>query len=178
MDNILVYLGIGLVVGVVSGSVGIGGGVLMLPALMWLCGMEPRCAAGTTLAVLVVPVVLPAAYDYWCNHHVNVKAALWIALAFAIGGYTGAALRTNHVLPDWLLRLGLGLIMMYIALNLIVISDSEAAKAAAGVTATLLAWLTFLWLRAVGKGALARPKLHEQIQRMHEQGHGDPDYYI
>jgi uncharacterized membrane protein YfcA len=176
--EIVFYLLIGLVVGVVSGSVGIGGGVLMLPALMWICNMEMRRAAGTTLAVLVVPVVLPAAYEYWEKGHVDLKAASLIALTFAIGGFAGAALRNNHVLPEGGLRLALGLLMMYIAINLVVMSDAESAKAAAGLTATALAFLVYLGLRLVGKRALVRPKLGEEIRRMEKEGHGDPDYYI
>jgi len=176
--EILLYIGLGLTVGVVSGSVGIGGGVLMLPLLTWMCGMHPQRAAGTTLAVLVVPVVLPAAYDYWLKDQIDLKAALWIALAFAIGGYAGAALRNNALLPEGLLRICLGLIMMYIAVHLVVMWDADAAKAAAGVTASLLAWLAYLGLRSLGRRALAPAKLQEQIQRMDQQGRGDPDYYI
>jgi uncharacterized membrane protein YfcA len=175
--EIVGYLLIGLVVGVVSGAVGIGGGVLMLPALMWFCHMPPQRAAGTTLAVLVVPVVLPAAYHYWVEGHVDLKAAFWIALALAIGGFTGAALRNNQVLPENALRLGLGLLMMYIAMNLIVAADNEAVKAAAGITAVILAWFAYLGLRMLGKRALAKPQLREQIQRMDQEGHG-PDYHI
>jgi hypothetical protein len=74
--------------------------------------------------------------------------------------------------------MGLGLVMMYIAVNLIVETDSAAVKAAAGVTALVLAWLGYFILRAAGRRALARPKLQEEIRRMDEQGHGDPDYYI
>ena len=76
------------------------------------------------------------------------------------------------------LRLGFGLVMLYIALNLIVVSDSEAAKATAGVTATVVALLGYWGLRVLGRRALARPKLEEEIQRMEKEGHGDPDYYI
>jgi uncharacterized membrane protein YfcA len=176
--DILLYLGIGLAVGLVSGTVGIGGGVLMLPALMWICGQDLKLAAGTTLAVLVVPVVLPAAFEYWIKGYVDVKAALWIALAFTIGGYLGAVLRNNNALPEEMLRFALGLIMMYIAINLVVSSNSAATKAAAGLMAMVLAWLAFLWLRAVGKRSLAKPKLQDLIRRMDEKGHGDPDYYI
>ena len=79
--DILRYLAIGLAVGTVSGALGIGGGVLMLPALWWLCEMPPTKAAGTTLAVLVVPVVLPAAWEYYDKGHIDVRAALWIAVA-------------------------------------------------------------------------------------------------
>jgi uncharacterized membrane protein YfcA len=176
--DIVLYLSIGLVVGVVSGTLGIGGGVLMLPALWWLCNFPANRAAGTTLAVLVVPVVLPAAYEYYVKGNVDWKAALWIALAFAVGGYGGAVLRHRHVLPEEVLRLAFGLIMIYIAFSVILSADPDAAKAAAGIAATGLAWVGFVGLRMLGRRALARPKLQEQIQRMDQQGHGNPDYYI
>jgi uncharacterized membrane protein YfcA len=176
--TILLYLAIGLAVGVVSGSVGIGGGVLMLPALIWLCGFKADMAAGTTLAVLVVPVVLPAALEYYTRDKIDIHAALFIAVAFAVGGYAGAFLRHEHYLPEELLRLCLGLIMMYIAFNLIVMSDSQAAKAMAGLVGTVAAWLAFLGLRSLGRRTLSRPHLKAEIRRMDQTGHGDPDYYI
>ena len=176
--DIIQYLCIGLAVGVISGTLGIGGGVLMLPALWWICNLPPSRAAGTTLAVLVVPVVLPAAYEYYAKGNVDWRAALWIAAAFAVGGYGGAVLRNRHLLPEELLRLLFGLIMIYVAFNVMLSAEPDAAKAAAGIVATLLAWLGFLALRALGRRALARPKLQEQIQRMDEQGSGSPDYYI
>jgi uncharacterized membrane protein YfcA len=175
--DILLYVSIGLAVGVISGTLGIGGGVLMLPALVWI-GLMPSKAAGTTLAVLVVPVVLPAAWEYYNKGNVDLKAAAWIAIAFAIGGYGGAVLRHQHVLPEGFLRLSFGLIMVYIAFTLITASDSEVAKAAAGLTATLAAWLAYFGLRVLGRRALTRPNLHEQIRRMDEQDRGDADYYI
>src|SRR5438094_9377817 len=156
--DILLFLGIGLVVGVLSGTLGIGGGVLMLPALIWLCGLPPSRAAGTTLAVLVVPVVLPAAYAYFEKDNIDFRAAMWIALAFGFGGYGGALLRNYEVLPEELLRLAFGLIMIYIACNVILSSDAHAAKAAAGLTATVLAWLAYVALRTLGRRMLARPK--------------------
>ena len=176
--DIFLYLCIGLAVGLVSGLLGIGGGVLMLPLLIWFCRLSPATASGTTLAVLVVPVVLPAALEYWSHGHIDFKAALWIALAFGVGGYAGATLRSQELLPESALRLGFGLVMMYVAFNLIVVSDSEAANAAAGVTAMTVALAVYWVLRMVGRRALARPKLQEEIQRMEKEGHGDPDYYI
>jgi uncharacterized membrane protein YdjX (TVP38/TMEM64 family) len=68
--------------------------------------------------------------------------------------------------------------MIYIAFSVILSADPDAAKAAAGIGATVVAWLAFLVMRALGRRALVRPKLQEQIQRMDEQGHGNPDYYI
>jgi uncharacterized protein len=176
--EILRYIAIGLAVGLVSGLLGIGGGVLLVPGLMWICGLTFTEAAGTTLAVLVVPVVLPAAWEYYARGYVDLKAAIFIALAFALGGYIGAWLRHEQALPEGFLRLCLGLIMVYIAANMIVLSNSEAANAAAGVMATVAAWLTYLWLRVLGKRVLARPKLTDNILRAAEQRRGEPDYHI
>jgi uncharacterized membrane protein YfcA len=176
--DIVHFLCIGLVVGVISGMLGIGGGVLMLPALVWICELKPSRAAGTTLAVLVVPVVLPAAYEYYTKGNVDLRAALWIALAFAVGGYGGALLRHVHILPEETLRLVFGLIMIYIAFSVILSADPDAAKAAAGVVGAGAAWMAYLGLRALGRRALARPGLREQIQRMDQEGHGEADYYI
>jgi uncharacterized membrane protein YfcA len=176
--DIFLFLGIGLAVGMVSGMLGIGGGVLMLPALVWICGLKPSTAAGTTLAVLVVPVVLPAAYEYYMSGHLDLRAACWIAVAFSAGGYLGAVLRHQRVVPEEVLRVAFGLIMIYIAFSMILSSDPNAAKAAAGVGAAGIAWLTFLGLRMLGRRALSRAKLQDQIQRMDEQGYGNPDYHI
>jgi len=176
--DILQFLAIGLVIGVISGALGIGGGVLMLPALIWICKLPPSRAAGTTLAVLVVPVVLPAAWAYYQNKNVDFRAAAFIAVAFACGGFGGAWLHNANILPEEWLRLFFGLIMIYIALNMILMSDPETAKAAGGLSATIVAWLLYWRLRVLGKRALVTPKLEQQIRRMDEEGHTGTEYHI
>ncbi len=176
--HILLYLGIGLGVGFVSGILGIGGGVLLMPALTWLCGMDYRLAAGTTLAVLVVPVVLPAAWEYYAADNVNVVAAAWIAAPFAVGGYLGAVLAQSGYLPVGTLRLGFGLLLLYMATRLIVNSTSETANALAGLLMVACGWLVYLRLRLLGRRHLNRPDLGKQIRISEEKGGGEPDYYI
>lgn len=171
--RILLYLVIGLSVGSVSGALGIGGGVLLVPALIWLCGFEPRTAAGTTLAVLAVPVVLPAVWRYYTARLLDLEAAIWIAAAFAGGAYLGATLVVNQLISEEVLRLCFGLGMVYIALRMIVASDSEAANAAAGLIATVLAWCIYWILRQLGRHHLNRPDLGQEIRRMQEEGRGD-----
>jgi uncharacterized membrane protein YfcA len=179
--RIILFLAIGLVIGAASGALGIGGGVLLVPALVWLCGMEYQQAAGTTLAVLVVPVVLPAVIFYARLGKVDVEAAIWLAIAFAGGSVLGALLVSNGLLPDHLLKLVFGLMMMYIAVRFILGSDSDALSAAAGLAAVLFAWVSYLWLRALGRRHPPPPRppsLGEQIRLLREQGHGDTDYSI
>jgi uncharacterized membrane protein YfcA len=174
--RILLFLVIGLTVGSVSGALGIGGGVLLVPALIWLCGFEYPKAAGTSLAVLVPPIGLPAAWKYFVEKRMDLDAAIWIALAFAIGAYFGASI--SQYLPVRTLRLGFGLLMIYIAIRFLFASDSEVVYALAGVVGVTIAWLCYLGLRALGRRHLPRPDLGQQIRTMQQQGRGDVDYHI
>ena len=172
----LIYVLIGLGVGSISGIMGIGGGVLLVPALIWLCEFEPRKAAGTSLAVLIPPIGLPAAWRAYQENHVDLPAALFIAAAFTVGAYASRGL-VAHIPDEWF-RLAFGMLMMFIAMRLVIASDSEAASAAAGLTAVVLAWLGYLGLKLLGRRCLRPVSLGEQIQKKHEQGGDDSHYHI
>lgn len=174
--SIFLYILIGLAVGSVSGAFGIGGGVLLVPMLIWLCEFEPRKATGTSLAVLALPVCLPAAFTAFRKNHVDLEAVLWIAGAFLVGALTTRAM--VDYLPDRALRFLFGLLMVYIAARFLLSANSEAAYAGAGLVAVGLAWLAFLGLRLLGRRHLAAPVLGQEIQRMQHEHRGDPDYYI
>jgi len=90
MGMLVVFLLIGLAAGVLSGLFGIGGGVLIVPALMLVGRMQPLQATGTSLGALLLPVGALGAYEYYRNGHVNVAASLCIAFGLAIGAYFGA----------------------------------------------------------------------------------------
>ncbi len=117
MLEVGLYLILGLITGTVSGLIGIGGGVLLTPALVYLFGFTQHSAQGTTLALLVPPVSLLAAWTYYQQGDVNIKVALLIFMGFFMGGLIGAKVAIN--LPEiWLKKsfgmfiLGLGLKMM------------------------------------------------------------------
>jgi uncharacterized membrane protein YfcA len=94
---------IGLLVGVVSGVVGIGGGVLFVPALVWLAGMSQHKAQGTSLGALLAPVGIFAFMEYYRKGNADLKVALLLALGFLIGGYFGAV-GAQHISDLWLRR--------------------------------------------------------------------------
>ncbi|MDC8003637.1 sulfite exporter TauE/SafE family protein [Aureisphaera galaxeae] len=82
---------IGLAAGVLSGFMGVGGGVVMIPLMILLLGYDQHAAQGTSLAVLAVPVTFVAAYTYHSTGHpINWRYALVIALFFIVGGYLGS----------------------------------------------------------------------------------------
>src|SRR5437016_8791845 len=105
--RILLYLALGWGIGTLSGALGIGGGILLVPALMWLCKFDYPRAAGTSLAILVPPIGLLAAWRSYLDGRVDIEAAVFIALSFAGGAYLGAAL-VGHI-PEATLRFSFGM---------------------------------------------------------------------
>ncbi|PKP52414.1 MAG: permease [Bacteroidetes bacterium HGW-Bacteroidetes-1] len=81
---------IGLFAGVFSGLIGLGGGLIIIPALIYLLHMDQYTAQGTSLAIMLPPIGLMAAYNYYKVGALNLKYALIIAAAFFIGGYFGS----------------------------------------------------------------------------------------
>lgn len=90
MANIVSYVVLGLAAGILSGLVGIGGGILIVPALVFLFGFSQQQAQGTTLALLVPPIGILAAWTYYKSGVVDIKAAGLIAAGFVIGSLLGA----------------------------------------------------------------------------------------
>ncbi len=95
---------IGLVVGVFSGIVGIGGGILFIPALVYLLGMSQHKAQGTSLGALLLPVGIFAFLEYYRRGNADVRVALLLAAGFLVGGYFGAA-GAQHIPDLWLRRI-------------------------------------------------------------------------
>ncbi|MDD3365510.1 MAG: sulfite exporter TauE/SafE family protein [Syntrophomonas sp.] len=89
MSNILPYLILGLLAGILSGLIGIGGGIIIVPALVFVFGMTQHQAQGTTLALMVPPVGLLAAWSYYTRGFVDFKIAGLIIVGFFIGGLVG-----------------------------------------------------------------------------------------
>ena len=90
--NLAGFLLVGLFAGVLSGLFGIGGGIVIVPALLLIFQMKPHMATGTSLAALVLPVGLFAALNYYKQGAVNLQAALLIAAGLALGAYAGSKL--------------------------------------------------------------------------------------
>jgi hypothetical protein len=95
MISILLYILLGLTAGFFGGLVGIGGGIIIVPALVFLFGLSQHKAQGTTLALLVPPIGLLAAWTYFKQGHVDIKIAIFICIGFFVGGLFGAKLATS-----------------------------------------------------------------------------------
>ncbi|EZH74017.1 permease [Aquimarina atlantica] len=108
---------IGLLAGFFSGTLGIGGSVIMIPLLILWVNFSQHEAQGTSLAVLAVPVTLLAAYNYYNEGFVNWKYAIIIAVTFIIGGYLGSKLAIS--INQALLKKIFGGVLLLVALKMI-----------------------------------------------------------
>jgi hypothetical protein len=95
---------VGVVVGMVSGVVGIGGGILFVPALVWLLGMDQHKAQGTSLGALLAPVGILAFLEYYRKGNADIRVAALLAAGFLVGGYFGAV-GAQHISELWLRRI-------------------------------------------------------------------------
>ena len=108
---------IGLFAGVLSGLFGIGGGVVIVPALIYIAGFRQHVATGTSLAVLLPPIGIAAAFEYYRNGRVDVRAAVIIAAAVLVGGWLGALVANR--MPGPQLRLAFGIFVVCLGVYLI-----------------------------------------------------------
>lgn len=114
---LLMLLLIGLVTGVIAGMFGIGGAIVMVPALVFVVGFSQHMAQGTSLAVMLPPIGIFAAYNYWKAGHVNIKFALILAATFMIGSYFGSKLALT--LPQPVLKKLFGLLLILAAAKML-----------------------------------------------------------
>jgi len=117
MTSTILFILIGIVAGILSGMFGIGGGVIIVPALMFLCGFSQLKAQGTSLAVLLLPVGIFAFIEYYKKGQVNLQAGVLIVIFLVIGSVFGAKIAQN--LPIAVLRKGFGILMILISLKMI-----------------------------------------------------------
>ena len=95
---------LGFAVGVFSGMVGIGGGILLIPGLVWLFAMDQHKAQGTSLAALLLPVGILAFWNYYRVVTADIRIGLLLAAGFTVGGYFGG-LGAQYVPDLWLRRI-------------------------------------------------------------------------
>jgi len=117
LNQIIILALIGLVGGAASGLLGIGGGLVMIPAMILFMGFSQHQAQGTTLGVLVFPVAILSVINYYRNGYIDFKFVLVLALTFVIGNYFGSLLAVN--LDAKLLRRIFGVFLLLISFKLV-----------------------------------------------------------
>jgi len=113
----IIYIAIGISSGILAGILGIGGGILIVPALMYVAGFSQKLAIGTSLAVLLPPIGIAAVIEYYRNGYVDFKAALIIASTAIIGAWIGA--RSAHYIDAHTLKIIFGVFLIFLGIYMI-----------------------------------------------------------
>jgi len=116
-STLIILILIGLFAGAFSGMIGLGGGLVIIPALIYLLGMNQYMAQGTSLAIMLPPIGLMAAFNYYKAGALNLKYAMIIAVAFFIGGYFGS--KWAVTIPEAVLRKIFAVTLIIVAIRML-----------------------------------------------------------
>ena len=117
MNDIVILLIIGLVAGILSGMVGIGGGIIVVPALVYFLGFSQHSAQGTVLFMFLLPIGILGVLNYWQAGFVDWKVACVMAVTFLAGSFIGS--KTAIVVDQQLLKRIFGVVIFFLSLKMI-----------------------------------------------------------
>ena len=117
IQQIIILSLIGVLAGIIAGGMGVGGGIIIVPALVFIFGMSQHHAQGTSLAVLLPPISLLAVLKYHKDGYIDYKFALILAITFFLGSYLGGLFAVN--LPAKTLKKIFGILMLLAGIKMI-----------------------------------------------------------
>lgn len=116
MNTLILLILIGLMAGILGGFIGVGGGIIVVPAMIYFMGMGQHTAQGTSLAMMLPPIGLLAVWNYHKEGAVDMMAAMILAIGFIIGGYLGSKLSLR--LDETKVKFVFGLFMVLVAIRM------------------------------------------------------------
>jgi len=125
-QTILIVILIGIAAGMLSGLVGIGGGLIIVPALVYFLGMSQHSAQGTSLGLILLPVGILAVMAYYKQGHVDPKIVGLLAIGFVAGSFFGSKISLN--LPQETVKKIFAVLMIIIAVKMIFFDRKAVAK--------------------------------------------------
>ena len=177
VSDLLGFLLLGSVIGVISGMLGIGGGILVIPALVFFFSFTHKQAVGTSLGMMLPPIGILACLQYYRADQVKVLPAVLLSVGFMAGAWVGAYGVTSGRVPERALRIGFALFIIYVAGNMLFRSERRVWA----VLQTFLLMggfvLAHVLFRAVGK-RWDRGFTADVVYRRRVQSAMAPDYEI
>ena len=132
---IVMLILIGFFAGVLSGLVGVGGGIVIVPCLVFFLAFTQKMAQGTSLALLTLPVVILGMLQYFKQGHIDFKIVIFLAIGFIVGGFFGGKLAVS--LPENILKKVFSIILFIVAIKLFYESNSTKKAETKNVPAQL-----------------------------------------
>jgi uncharacterized membrane protein YfcA len=126
-ETIMILVLVGLAAGILSGLVGVGGGIIIVPALVFFLGFSQHEAQGTSLGLLLLPVGILAVMNYYNKGHIDVRIVLIMSAAFVAGGFLGSKMAL--IIPQEMLKKIFAIVLLYTAVRML------------GWDTTLLRWI-------------------------------------
>jgi uncharacterized protein len=117
VSTLMIIIIIGVITGVTAGMLGIGGAIIMIPALVFFLGFSQQMAQGTSLAVMLPPIGIFATYNYWKAGQVDFKVAIILAVMFIVGSYFGSKLALS--IPQPVLKKIFGVLLLLVAARML-----------------------------------------------------------
>src|SRR6186713_2170026 len=114
---VLILVLIGLFAGMLSGLIGVGGGIIVVPALVYFLGFSQHEAQGTSLGLLLLPVGILAVANYYKQGFIDIKVVAIMCLAFVVGGWLGS--KVSLVLPEETVKKIFAIILFYTAFKML-----------------------------------------------------------
>jgi hypothetical protein len=117
VSTILILLVIGTITGIMAGMLGIGGGIVVIPALVMIMGLSQQTAQGTSLAMMLPPVGILAVYNYYKAGHVDFRFALLLAITFIAGSYFGSQFAI--AIPQVMMKRIFGMVLLLVSIKML-----------------------------------------------------------
>ena len=116
LETVLLLVIVGLAAGVLSGMVGVGGGIIIVPALVFFLGFSQHEAQGTSLGLLLLPVGILAVINYYNKGYIDIKVVVIMSAAFIIGGWLGSKISLS--LPQDTVKKIFAIVLFYTAVRM------------------------------------------------------------
>ncbi len=129
--TILIIIGVGIAAGILGGLVGVGGGIIIVPSLVYFIGFSQKTAQGTSLALIMLPVGILGVLQYYKQGHVDFRVVGILAVGFFVGSYFGSKISLS--LPQETVKKVFAILMILIAIKMLFFDKTKKIEPTAKV---------------------------------------------